>query len=146
MDRPISSMPISRIMRKSVWTVDSEESIERVEDLLITHHLSSVPVVDSQGALFGIISAPDLVIFHAARKNAKAARAWEICTHKPIVVGPATPIGEVASLMVKNRIHHVVVSENKRIAGIVSSLDFVEQYVLKGTPDAQALRIDSDKK
>lgn len=135
MDKPISSAPISHIMKKSVWTVDTEDSIEQVEELLGAHHLSCVPVVDSQGVLFGIISASDLVLFHAARKSAKAARAWEICTYKPIVVDPATQIGEVASLMVKNRIHHVVVSENKRMAGIVSSLDFVEQYMLKGAPD-----------
>jgi len=130
MDKPISYM-----MRKSVWTVDSEDTVERVEELLSSHRLSSVPVVDSKRAIFGIISASDLVNFHAARKNPKAVRAWEICTYKPIEVGPTATIGEVARLMVKNKIHHVVVSENGSIVGFVSSLDFVEQYVLKGAPD-----------
>jgi CBS domain-containing protein len=127
MDKPISSM-----MRKSVWTADSEDTIERVEELLSSHRLSSVPVVDSKGVIFGIISASDLIHFHAARKNPKAVRAWEICTYKPIEVGPNATIGEVAKLMVKNKIHHVVVSENRLVVGFVSSLDFVEQYVLKG--------------
>jgi CBS domain-containing protein len=126
MDKPISTM-----MRKSVWTVDSEDTIERVEELLHAHRLSSVPVVDSKGVIFGIISASDLAHFHAARKNPKAVRAWEICTYKPIEVGPNATIGEVAKLMVKNKIHHVVVSENRLVVGFVSSLDFVEQYVLK---------------
>lgn len=130
MDKPISYM-----MRKSVWTADSEATIERVEELLNSHRLSSVPVVDSKGVIFGIISASDLVHFHAARKNPKAVRAWEICTYKPIEVGPNATVGEVARLMVKNKIHHVVVSENRSVVGFVSSLDFVEQYVLKGAPN-----------
>jgi signal-transduction protein with cAMP-binding, CBS, and nucleotidyltransferase domain len=127
MEKPIASM-----MTKCVWTADSEDTVERVEELLSSHRISSVPVVDSQGVIFGIISASDLVRFHAAQKNPKAVRAWEIGTHKPIEVGPTALTGEVARLMVENRIHHVVVSENRAIVGMVSSLDFVEQYVLEG--------------
>jgi len=130
MDRPISYM-----MTKSVWTADTQDTVERVEELFNSHHLSSVPVVDSKGVIFGIISASDLLHFNSARKNPKTVRAWEICTYKAIEVGPTTAIGEVARLMVKNKIHHVVVSENGSIQGLVSSLDFVEQYVLKGAPN-----------
>ena len=130
MDRPISLM-----MTKSVWTADTQDTVERVKELLDSHRVSSVPVVDSKGVIFGIISASDLLHFDSARKNPKVVRAWEICTYKPIEVGPTTAIGEVARLMVKNRIHHVVVSENGSMQGFVSSLDFVEQYVLKGAPN-----------
>lgn len=124
---------ISDMMTKSVWIANTEDTVEKVEAVLNAHRLSSVPVVDSDGLIFGIISAPDLVLFHSERKNSKAIRAWEICTHKPIEVGPSTPIGDVAILMVKNRVHHVVVTENRKVQGFVSSLDFVEQYVLQGT-------------
>ena len=127
--------PISYLMTKSVWTADCEDTVERVEELLNSHRLSFVPIVDSKGVIFGIISASDLAHFHAARKNPKAVRAWEICTHKPIEVGPTATVGDVARLMVKNKIHHVVISENRSVVGFVSSLDFVEQYVLKGTPN-----------
>jgi signal-transduction protein with cAMP-binding, CBS, and nucleotidyltransferase domain len=130
MDKPISYM-----MTKNVWTADTEDTVEKVDELLNAHRLSSLPVVDSKGVIFGIISAPDLVHFHSARRNPKAVRAWEICTYKPIEVDPTTPVGEVAGLMVKNKIHHVVVTENGSIKGVVSSLDFVEQYVLKGAPN-----------
>jgi len=130
MDKPISYM-----MTKTVQTANTEDTVERIEELLKLHGLSSMPIVDSKGALFGIISASDLLRFHSTGKNPKAVHAWEICTYKPIEVGPNTPVGEVAKLMVKNKIHHVVVSEDKVIQGFVSSLDFVEQYVLKGAPN-----------
>lgn len=124
--------PISYMMTRSVWAADSEDTVERVEELLNAHRLSAVPVVESKGVIFGIISASDLIHFHAARKNPKAVRAWEICTYKPIEVDPTATVGEVARLMVKNKIHHVVVLENRSVVGFVSSLDFVAHYVLKG--------------
>lgn len=127
---------ISRIMRKTVRTVWSEDTVEKVDAFLGAHGLSSVPVVDGKGAVFGIISAGDLVRFHAAKKNAKAVRAWELCTYKPVEVGPATPEREVAQLMLKKKIHHVLVTERGVLKGVVSSLDFVEQYVLRGDPHA----------
>jgi CBS domain-containing protein len=122
-------------MTKSVETAVTEDTVERVDELLRSHRLSSVPVVDSKGVIFGIISASDLLHFHSMRRNPKAVRAWEMCTYKPIQVGPATPVAEVARLMVKNKIHHViVVSENGSIQGFVSSLDFIERFVLKEAP------------
>ena len=130
MDKPISYM-----MTKTVQTANTEDTVEHIEELLKLHGLSSVPVVDSKGMLFGIISASDLLHFHSTGKSPKTAHAWEICTYKPIEVGPNTPVSEVAKLMVRNKIHHVVVSENKSIQGFVSSLDFVEQYILKEAPN-----------
>jgi len=35
----------------------------------------------------------------------------------------------VARLMIKNKVHHVVVTDSEDIAGVVSSLDFVRTFV-----------------
>lgn len=124
--------PILQIMAKTVWTVALEDTAEKVEDLLNRRSLSAVPVVDENGGVFGIISSADMLHLHAAKKNPKVIRAWELCTYKPIAVSPTTSISEVAKLMIKNKIHHVPVTENGKLCGIVSALDFVEQFVLKG--------------
>ena len=119
-------------MAKTVWTAASEDTVEKVEELLTRRLLSAVPVVDEAGGVFGIISSADILHFHAAKRNPKAVRAWELCTYKPVSVPPDTSIGEVARLMIKHKIHHVPVTENGKLCGIVSALDFVEQFVLKG--------------
>ena len=126
------SKPISHMMTKNVWKVGSEDTIESVDAMLISHKLSAVPVVDAKGAVFGIISSADLLHFHAARKNPKAVRAWELCTYKPIAVSPETSVMDVAKLMIKNKIHHILITQDGTLRGIVSALDFVEQYVLHG--------------
>ena len=78
---------------------------------------------------FGVISASDLVGFHAQGRDDAATRAWQMCSYKPIVVDPQTPVGIVTGLMVERGIHHVVVTDSNGIAGVVSSLDFVRTLI-----------------
>jgi CBS domain-containing protein len=122
-------MLVSDIMTKIVHTIDSEDTVEQVQQMFEKRHLSSMPVVDSSGVVFGIISAADLLHFQAMGKNAKAVRAWDMCTYKPLEVRPDTPVPEVARLMIEKRIHHVIVSENAQVKGFVSSLDIIRQYL-----------------
>jgi CBS domain-containing protein len=124
MEKPVSSM-----MTKSVWTVQSEDTVEKIDEVLNSRRLSSVPVVDAKGKIFGIVSARDLVLFHSMRKNPKVVRAWEMCTFDPIQVKPDASIRDVAAMMVEHKIHHIVVTENGSVVGFVSSLDFVRQYL-----------------
>lgn len=128
MDKTISSL-----MTRNILTVDVEDTVEKVEAIMDTHKLSCVPVIDSQGGCFGVISLTDLLHFHVLHKNQnqKAERAWEVCTHKVIEVGPDMSVKEAAELMTRNKIHHIVVVENKSIKGIVSSIDIVNEYLFK---------------
>jgi len=126
MDKPISSL-----MQKQVITVNTNDTVDDVSKLLASRKLSCVPVVDSNGNCFGIISATDLVHFHSLRKNAHSERAWEVCTHKVIKVSPDQTVMEVVELLIKNKIHHIVVLENEIIKGIVSTTDLIERYFLK---------------
>jgi len=124
MDKPISYM-----MTKIVTTVNIDDTLERVEDVLNSLHLSSVPVVDAKGDVFGIISATDLLRFRKQGMSNRAVRAWEMCTYKPIKVDPETRALDVAKLMVKNRIHHVIVCQGDSVQGFVSTFDFVGKLV-----------------
>jgi CBS domain-containing protein len=115
------------IMSVPPVTVDMQDTVERVEEVLAEHDLSSVPVIDSERRdCFGIISLKDIAHFNATKRNPRTTLAWEMCTYKPLTVGPQSSIAEVGRMMVEHQIHHVVVVvENARITGIVSSLDVI---------------------
>jgi len=121
---------ISTLMKECVITVDVDASIESVEKILHFHHLSCVPVVDSTGRCFGVVSSTDIVHFHATNKDAKVERAWEICTHKIIEVDTKTSVREAAEIMVQHNIHHLLIVEDDAIKGIVSSIDFIGELLL----------------
>ena len=117
---------ISEIMTTVLITVDMEDSVHRVEEVLNEHSLSSIPVIDHEKHdCFGIISLKDISIFHAAKKNPQDVRAWEVCSYKPLTADSESSVDEVGRLMVNNHIHHVVIADNGILKGFVSSLDII---------------------
>ena len=123
------SQPISSIMERQVWAVDMDDTVAEVESLFARQGLSWAPVLESKRTIMGAISAADLLQFHALGQDPTAVRAWQRCSYKPITVSPDTPVSEVARLMIESKIHHVVVTDSKGIAGVVSSLDFVRTFL-----------------
>ena len=127
----LADQPASRAMTRRLCTVGMEATVEQAEELLNRHRLSAMPVVDAAGRLFGILAAGDFLQFHAAKRNARSVRAWELCTYRPASMPPESRLRDVAKAMVANRIHHVPIVSGGELLGIVSSLDLVEQFVLE---------------
>lgn len=124
-----TDQPISALMNTDVFTARADDTVESVNDLMRSQGVSSIPVVEVDDVVVGIITAADLLQFKASRRDPALVRAWEICTYQPERVAPQTSVAEVARLMTERGIHHVIVAENEVIKGIVSSLDFVRQFV-----------------
>jgi CBS domain-containing protein len=125
---------LADIMQENVTTVAVDDTVEDVECILGAHKYSCVPVVDPDGHCFGIITSNDILAFHMRNHNAKKIRAWEICSHLLIEVTPELSIKDASLLMIKNKIHHLVVSRQQTILGIVSSIDLLEAYVIANHP------------
>ena len=123
------SQPISSFMERQVWTVDMDDSVADVESLFARQSISWAPVLESKQTIVGVISTSDLLRFHAQGQDPTAVRAWQLCSYKPITVSPDTPLSEVARLMIERKVHHVVVTDNEGIAGVVSSFDFVRTFL-----------------
>jgi len=126
--------PIASFMHRDVHCAGIDDTVAAVERLLTDHRLSWVPVCDDMGPVLGVISTTDLLHFHAQARDALKERAWQLCTYKPITVDVDADLQEVAGLMVKHRIHHVVVTGDGTMQGVVSALDFVERFARTGDP------------
>jgi CBS domain-containing protein len=113
-------------MQRTIIPVSMDDSVAKVEALFKSNRISSAPVYDEKGAVLGIITSTDLVNFHSRGKDPRQVSAWEICNYQPIKVTSEFPISGVADLMLNRRIHHILVTENDALVGIVSSLDFVK--------------------
>lgn len=124
------SQVISSLMQYPVVSAGMDDSIAQVEALLADKRLTWLPVVEPlRGEIVGVLSASDIVGFHAQGRDAAATRAWQMCTYKPIVVDAQTPVAIVAAMMVERGVHHVVVTDSNGIAGVVSSMDFVRTFM-----------------
>jgi predicted transcriptional regulator len=121
--------PISAVMEEKLWTVHAEDSIDKVEEIFATQNLTSAPVVGSNGAIVGMIGAPELAAFHAGGKNAKAVHAWEISRIKTFEVSPTDTVEDVAKLMTENKIENISVTEFGRLKGVVSAQDLLQEML-----------------
>jgi predicted transcriptional regulator len=113
---------ISTLMQRLVRCVDLDDTVAQVEQLLADEGLTWAPVLDSGSVAIGVVSASDLLQFHAQQRDPNVVRAWQLCTYKPITVTSDTPVPVVAQ-----GIHHVVVANDEGVCGVVSSLDFVRR-------------------
>jgi CBS domain-containing protein len=130
------SAPVSSVMEETLWMVHAEDAIEKVEELLAAQGLVSVPVLGSNGEIVGMIGTPELALFHAENKNAKAVRAWEISRCKTFEVSPDDTIEEVAKLMSDNKIEHIAVTTGGDLQGVVSVHDLIEVILRENAAEA----------
>ncbi|WP_374564858.1 cyclic nucleotide-binding/CBS domain-containing protein [Ideonella sp.] len=123
---------ISSLMQPRVWSIDMDDTISEVERQFAEQGLTWAPVLESKRTIVGVISAADLLQFHAQERDPARVAAWQLCSYKPISVDEHTPLAEVARQMTEQGIHHVVVTRGECIAGVVSSMDFVRTFVDAG--------------
>lgn len=138
------------IMTTDVVSVSAQTELKELATLFQKHNFSSMPVVDSQGDLVGIITTTDLieldtelhiptvisifdwVLYLESEKNFEeqvrrisAHTVAEICTTDVVSCSPSTPVSDVAELMVKNKVHLIPVVDKNKVIGVVARLDIV---------------------
>jgi CBS domain-containing protein len=123
--------PISSLMSSPVWSVDIDDTVEAIESMMTRERISWVPVIESDGAIVGVITQSALLQFHICKKDPAAVPAWMACSYRPISVDADTHLAEVARLMLERKIHHVVVTRADSLVGVVSALDFVRLFAIE---------------
>lgn len=138
------------IMTKEVVTVKLDTSIRDLAGIITTHHIGSIPVVDSEGNLVGIVTESDLIEqdksfhiptvislfdwviylesekkFEKELKRMTARTVGDICAREVVTVTPATPVSEIADIMSGKKIHALPVVEEGKLVGIVSRIDLI---------------------
>jgi CBS domain-containing protein len=136
-------------MSTTVLTIPQEMSLAGAAHLLAQANISGAPVVDADGRCVGVLSANDFVSWadhspHAGKHRDEKAgyvhSAWQVIapeehlddevqqfmTPDPVMVRPATPLPELAQMMVDAHIHRIIVVDaDNRPVGVVSSTDIL---------------------
>jgi CBS-domain-containing membrane protein len=141
------------VMTPDVVTVEPGARVDEIARLMLEHHISAVPVVDTAGRLLGIVSEGDLV--RRAEMATAGRRAWwlemladsaalardyvkthgrratDLMTRVVLTVGVDTPLEDVAQLLERHRIKRVPVVRDGRVVGIVSRADLLRALVVR---------------
>ena len=125
---------VDELMSGSVVTTEPHQSIEHVRQILDRNHISSVPVVNSDGQPVGIVSATDLA--HDLKAGSPIS---SVMTEKVYVVPKYEDVSIAARVMRNHNIHHLVVTHEKEVVGVLSAFDLLKlveghRYVAKNPP------------
>lgn len=148
-------MKAKDIMTKDVITVRRETSVKDLALLFSERGISSVPVVDENGYLVGIVSETDLIEqdknlhiptvvsifdwviylesdkrFEKELQKMTGQTVGDIYSEEVFSVSPDAPVSEVADIMTSKRVQAVPVVEGKRVVGIIGRIDMVKTMIV----------------
>jgi CBS domain-containing protein len=119
------------IMTWPVVDVAAETTMHEVAELLATHKVGALLVVDGLHGVVGLVSERDVVRYLAAGANPYEVTAAELMTRTLIAARPDDSVQEVASRMLESGVRHMPVREGEKYIGIVSERDLLD--VLRAT-------------
>jgi len=128
-------------------TIRPEQSVREAVQLLATHNIGALIVVNEADVPVGIISERDIVREASRNEQVFGRPVSEIMTRDVITGVPEDDLASVANVMTEKRIRHVPVMDKGRLVGIVSIGDVVkaqrDQY--RGEVETLETQILADK-
>lgn len=116
---------VKDVMSSPVKSVGANQTIPEVISMFKTNNISGAPVVNDKGFAIGLISRSDL--FSQGDLSEQTVR--ERMTPFVFEISPEDELLNVARSMVDAKVHRIVVVEDNKPVGIVTSLDLVRDYV-----------------
>lgn len=128
------NVKVDDLMVPNVLTASPDDSIGVVRKRILRKKIHCLPVVDSENRPLGVISTSDLLA-----SIAEETPVSEIMTRKVYSVARYDGAHVAARIMRNHHIHHLVVTHEHQIAGILSSFDLLKlvedhRFVMKNPP------------
>mgnify|MGYP000162008608 CR=1 FL=1 len=118
--------PLESIMKRDVIKASLDESFVDVLEKMIINYIGSVPIVDEENRVYGIITERD-ILRHLADKIT-GRKVEEIMSRDVITASPATIVKDAAQTMISLGFRRLPVLDEEKIIGIVVTTDIVKLF------------------
>lgn len=124
-----SYQTIGQFMTTDLFTLRTDDLVDLAASVMDWRHIRHVPVEDEEGRLVGLVTHRALLrlLTHGSQtQNTTQLTVREIMKTDPVTVSSMTPTLEAMELMRCNKVGCLPVVDNGRLAGIVTSYDFLD--------------------
>jgi CBS domain-containing protein len=116
-------------METELFTVQKDDIIDLVAEMMNWRKIRYMPVENSKGHLVGLITTR-LMMRHysdkiAQQKEGKNILVKDIMIKSPISIGPSSSIVEALQIMRTQRIGCLPVVKDKELIGLITEMDFL---------------------
>ena len=119
-------MIVRKMMTVRPETVRPEDSIESARTRMERGGFRSLPVIDSDARLVGIITSHDVLRYAHALPNTRVDHAM---TRDPITIAPDTSAEDCATTLLAHKFGGLPVVEDGNLIGIVTTSDVLRAFV-----------------
>ena len=131
--KEFGTMLVKQVMKKQVQSARLTTKGDVMASLMI-EGFGSVPVVDGQRKLAGVVSEHDLLVALDEGHQLGAVTAGDIMTGNPYSVRPETTLGTLIHVLRASDLVRVpVVDDNDRLIGIIARRDVLRAYLASGS-------------
>jgi CBS domain-containing protein len=123
------TLTVHSLMQDAVYTVGPQTTGVRIADILSEHGFGSVPVVDDEWTLLGLVTEFDLLRALQEGRNLRDVTAREVMTPHVITVQEEMPVMDLIKLLQERHLIRVPVVKGKKLIGIVARRDVLFGYV-----------------
>jgi CBS-domain-containing membrane protein len=145
---------VGEIMQRNVVTVAVDTPLSDIERLLVEHRIGGMPVTDERGHIVGVLSLRDIIDHYTQDPDTRPRRgkgfyridtdelddsdyetfdlpeesedvASDVMTSEALTINVDAPLRDVARMMVEHQVHRLVVEDQRRTVGIVSTMDLL---------------------
>ncbi|MDP2682785.1 MAG: CBS domain-containing protein [Deltaproteobacteria bacterium] len=119
----------AQLMEIDVKTFTPEAAWEEMAEAMTKWHFGSVPIVDAEDRLLGVVGEEDLLSALIEGKDLSKITALDIMGKKPVTVTEDTNAGEIGTLLQKERLIRVPVVKGGKLVGVVARRDLLFGYL-----------------
>ncbi len=131
-------VPVRTVMTPSPQCATEDQAVEHAIRAMQGLGERSLPVVDEQGRLVGVIGNRDITAFFGRKETGQHAgdvagektrlqvQVKGVMHSPPIVAGPDASVAQATQLMLKHDVSSVIVVEKEAPVGVVTKLDLLE--------------------
>ena len=128
-------MHVQGIMAEDIVTIDRNDDLRLVDDIMAERHIRHIPVLED-GQLVGLVTQRDLFKARmsstmgygekAQRSFLHTVRVKEIMVYPVMTVSPEISVSVAAELMIREGIGCLPVVQEGRLTGIVTKTDLLQ--------------------